>query len=149
MYFSTSLTRVCDVEKYISKQSSFSFGFLQGKTMLSFSLKKEVCLDTILTKNKAYKRLDAYLLHHWVFEKLLGKRIKEDDISYAKSVSQVKKDSQKVNGCSFILRSVRIEDVMDIAFKNLTLPQKTTYFYPKFLSGLALRTFSRSVGHTV
>ncbi|MGH3079537.1 MAG: DUF1015 family protein [Gaiellaceae bacterium] len=39
-------------------------------------------------------------------------------------------------GGAFIVRPTRIEDVFRFAEAGQTLPQKTTYFYPKLLSGL-------------
>lgn len=39
-------------------------------------------------------------------------------------------------GGAFIVRPTRIEDVFRFAQAGETLPQKTTYFYPKLLSGL-------------
>jgi uncharacterized protein (DUF1015 family) len=37
---------------------------------------------------------------------------------------------------AFLLRPTRLEDVWDVARRGLTLPQKSTYFYPKLTSGL-------------
>ena len=37
---------------------------------------------------------------------------------------------------AFLLRPTRIEDVFAVAKRGEVLPQKTTYFYPKLLSGL-------------
>jgi uncharacterized protein (DUF1015 family) len=39
-------------------------------------------------------------------------------------------------GATFLLRPTRIEDVFAVAQRGDVLPQKTTYFYPKLLSGL-------------
>jgi uncharacterized protein (DUF1015 family) len=38
------------------------------------------------------------------------------------------------------VRPTRIEDVFRFAEAGETLPQKTTYFYPKLLSGLLFHT---------
>jgi uncharacterized protein (DUF1015 family) len=37
---------------------------------------------------------------------------------------------------AFLLRATRIEDVFERARRGEVLPQKTTYFFPKLLSGL-------------
>jgi uncharacterized protein (DUF1015 family) len=37
---------------------------------------------------------------------------------------------------AFLLRPTRIEDVFAVAKRGEVLPQKTTYFYPKLVSGL-------------
>ena len=39
---------------------------------------------------------------------------------------------------AFLLRPTRIEDVWDVARRGETMPQKSTYFYPKLTSGLLL-----------
>src|SRR5207237_124227 len=35
-----------------------------------------------------------------------------------------------------LMRPTRIEDVFEVASRGETMPQKSTYFYPKLLSGL-------------
>ena len=35
-----------------------------------------------------------------------------------------------------LMRPTRIEDVFDVAARGETMPQKSTYFYPKLVSGL-------------
>jgi uncharacterized protein (DUF1015 family) len=39
---------------------------------------------------------------------------------------------------AFLMNSVRMEQVRDIAFAGEVLPQKSTDFYPKLLSGLTI-----------
>ena len=127
------------LEKYLSHQSRFSFGFFQGRDLYSFSLKEAGFLDRIYAKDNAYKRLDAFLLHEWVFKKILKLKVDEDMIRYCKSLRQAVSQAKRHKGCSFVMRAPKLTDVMAVAFKGLTLPQKTTYFYPKFLSGVILR----------
>ena len=38
--------------------------------------------------------------------------------------------------CAFLLRATRIEDVFDHARRGITMPPKSTYFFPKLVSGL-------------
>jgi uncharacterized protein (DUF1015 family) len=58
-------------------------------------------------------------------------------IGYTPSVEEAVAavDSGRAAG-AFIVRPTRIEDVFRFAEAGETLPQKTTYFYPKLLSGL-------------
>ena len=35
-----------------------------------------------------------------------------------------------------LMRPTRIEDVFEVAARGETMPQKSTYFYPKLVSGL-------------
>jgi len=58
-------------------------------------------------------------------------------VTYTPSVEEAVAavDSGSAAG-AFIVRPTRIEDVFRFAERGETLPQKTTYFYPKLLSGL-------------
>jgi uncharacterized protein (DUF1015 family) len=60
-----------------------------------------------------------------------------EGVSYTPSVEEAVAavDSGRAAG-AFIVRPTRIEDVFRLAEAGKTLPQKTTYFYPKLLSGL-------------
>ena len=40
---------------------------------------------------------------------------------------------------AFILAPTRMEQLRAVALSGETMPQKSTYFYPKLLSGLLLR----------
>lgn len=46
-------------------------------------------------------------------------------------------------GCAFLLRPMRLAQVFALAQQGVTLPQKSTYFYPKVLSGLVLNPFQK------
>ena len=41
-------------------------------------------------------------------------------------------------GSVWLLRGIPLADVYDVAAQGLTLPPKSTYFYPKVPSGLAI-----------
>jgi uncharacterized protein (DUF1015 family) len=64
-------------------------------------------------------------------------RLELEDVSYtpqaAEAVAAV--DSGRAQA-AFLLRAPTIEQVTQVAERGETLPQKTTYFYPKLLSGL-------------
>ena len=47
---------------------------------------------------------------------------------------------------AFLLRPTRIEDVFAVAQRGEVLPQKTTYFYPKLLSGLLFHPLDPPTG---
>jgi hypothetical protein len=60
-----------------------------------------------------------------------------EHVSYTPSIEEAVAavDGGRAAG-AFIVRPTRIEDVFRFAERGETLPQKTTYFYPKLLSGL-------------
>ena len=42
---------------------------------------------------------------------------------------------------AFLLNPIPVEKILNLAVKGLLLPQKSTFFYPKLLSGLVMRVF--------
>ena len=40
--------------------------------------------------------------------------------------------------CSFILNSTKIHQIRDVAAASDKMPQKSTYFYPKLITGLTM-----------
>ena len=64
-------------------------------------------------------------------------RLGHDGISYAPEWRQaVRAVDDGEAAVAFLLRPTRIEDVFAVAERGETMPQKSTYFYPKLLSGL-------------
>ena len=64
-------------------------------------------------------------------------RLGHDGISYTPDrVDAVRRVESGDADCALLLRPTRIEDVFDRARRGETMPQKTTYFFPKLLSGL-------------
>ena len=87
--------------------------------------------------------LDVVQLHKCLLEGVL--RISEESIREQKNLSyvgdvgealaRVRKGQANV---AFLMNPVRMQQVRDIAFAGEVLPQKSTDFYPKLLSGLAI-----------
>jgi len=85
--------------------------------------------------------LDVVQLHQCVLEGSL--QISEDAIRNQLNVSYYRETGEalaQVRGgqaqMAFLMNPVRIEQMRDIAFAGEVLPQKSTDFYPKLLSGL-------------
>jgi len=87
--------------------------------------------------------LDVVQLHRCVLERALG--ISESAISgeqhvgyirdIGEAMAQVRDGRAEV---AFLMNPVRIDEVRNIAFAGEVLPQKSTDFYPKLLSGLTI-----------
>ncbi len=118
---------------------NFSFGIYARKKFYFLDLKNKKILDTIFVKKeeKIYKKLDVSILHKLVF-----KHLTVSDIRYSHKIKEVKTMvSGKKTG--FLLRATPLDTVFDIARTSHLLPQKSTYFYPKLLSGLIVRRFEK------
>jgi uncharacterized protein (DUF1015 family) len=91
-------------------------------------------------KPEAYRRLDSAILETLVLEGLAG--MSEEDITerrgleYAKSVEDaVEMTENGIYDLAFILRPVPIEQVRAVAATDENMPPKSTYFFPKVMTG--------------
>ncbi len=97
---------------------------------------------------EAWKVLDVSVLHTLLMDQLLGidegKLLRKENILYSKSVEEtldwVRTGKDGVQ-CGFILRATPMRQVRDIAEAGAVMPQKSTYFYPKPLSGMVFHLF--------
>jgi uncharacterized protein (DUF1015 family) len=91
-------------------------------------------------KPEAYRRLDSAILETLVLEGLA--EMSEEDITerrgleYAKSVPDaVEMTENGIYDLAFILRPVPIEQVRAVAATDENMPPKSTYFFPKVMTG--------------
>lgn len=87
--------------------------------------------------------LDVVQLHKCVLEKVLG--ISEEAIRNQQNISYAREADEALTqvhsgaaNIAFLMNPVRMQQVRDIAFAGEVLPQKSTDFYPKLLSGLCV-----------
>jgi uncharacterized protein (DUF1015 family) len=126
------------------------FGYIDSHHRQGFRLrlKDTAELDRLLEgRPEAYRRLDAVILEALVLKGILG--MTEDDVAakrgigYAQSVeaslAALEAGSHDV---AFILRPTPVEQVRAVADAGETMPPKSTYFFPKLLSGLVFNPLS-------
>ncbi len=94
-----------------------------------------------------FKGLDVTVLHSLILSKILGitkeAQEKQENLVYVKSHEEAFSAAQKdANQMAFILNPTRIEQVKAVALAGLVMPQKSTYFYPKLLTGLVINPLS-------
>lgn len=105
-------------------------------------LKNEYFQNLSRGSSPEVKTLDVNILNHFIFEKIFNlvfeslerKLVFSHDAQEIRS--RVKNDPLKIG---FLLRSISVETIKDIAFSLETLPQKSTYFFPKVWTGLVMR----------
>jgi uncharacterized protein (DUF1015 family) len=116
-----------------------------------FLLRKDADLETILPDmSEAQRGLDVVLLHRLILEKGLGITAEaveaEKNLGYEREIDAAiaavdRGDAQ----LACLLNPVRVQQVVEIALGGDVLPQKSTDFYPKLLSGLAVYRIEGSV----
>jgi len=89
---------------------------------------------------KPYENMGVMLLHNVVFKKILNEE--ESGVFYTKFLDQA---VELVRGgeyeLGFILPELEANDIFDVVMDGERMPHKTTYFYPKILSGLTFHPF--------
>jgi hypothetical protein len=91
----------------------------------------------------ALAQLDVAVLNYLIFEKVLGLDAQaQDDPETCKYTSKVSEAVAAVSRgearLAFLLNPTRIEQVQEVATAGLIMPRKSTYFYPKVMTGLIL-----------
>lgn len=86
----------------------------------------------------ALKDLDVTILHDLIFKQLLD----IDSVAYEMDIQKCLQEVRRgAYSAAFFLNPTRVEDVERVALASLRMPPKSTYFYPKLLTGLVLYTF--------
>jgi uncharacterized protein (DUF1015 family) len=118
-----------------------AFGLYRDKKfyLLKLSDKRE-CNRLIQEGPKEYKNLDVVILHKVLFDQIL--KVGLSQISYevdlARAITLV--DGNAYDAL-FILNPTKIEQIRSIALGGEVMPQKSTYFYPKLMSGFLIHKF--------
>ncbi|MFC2079005.1 DUF1015 domain-containing protein [Candidatus Bipolaricaulota bacterium] len=122
-----------------------TFGCVSGNSFVTLTLKDESIMDGLVdpSRSEEYKRLDVSILHAAILDRLLGidaRALEEQrNVTYTvdagKGVLMVKGGEEQL---LFYLNATSPGEVIRVADHNEKMPQKSTDFYPKLLTGLVL-----------
>lgn len=143
-----NIEKVTDRETLLSAieneaDNNYVFGmYCKNEGFFSLSLKDKEMLEGVVSQEKEYewKCLDVTVLHQLIFDRIL--KIKEkvadtNNILYTRDIDYAMElvDTEEYQ-MTFFLNPPKIEQIKDVAHSRERMPRKTTYFYPKLLSGL-------------
>ena len=121
-------------------------GLYKNKKYFLLRLKNIKILDKLISdKSKEYRALDVAILNYLVLRNILKLDLdKLPDIKYSPDplefMDAVDADVLKI---AFFLNPVKIEQIINVALGGSKMPPKSTYFYPKVLSGLVINKFEK------
>ena len=125
-------------EVILGKQ--WTFGLLIKDKAYKLRLKPEVHPSLNWEFPQIVKNLDLTVMHYFIFEKVLGiigndQRL-SPNISFDRSFSDcmTKTISEKVQ-MAIITNDISMEEIKQVCATGYTMPQKSTYFYPKAICG--------------
>lgn len=98
-------------------------------------------------KSDAWKNLDVAILDNLILDQMLGvgeiERRNQDNLAYSHNQDWVIEQVDNKNyQLGFILNPTRVHQVVDVAQAHDKMPQKSTYFYPKLITGLIINHLS-------
>ena len=126
------------------------FGYIDSHFQRGFRLrlKDPSALEGAMPgASEAYRHLDAAILETVILKGALGMTADDiaakRDLGYAKGVEDALKALEGDDyQAAFILRPTPIEQVRAVAAAGETMPPKSTYFFPKLLTGLVFNPLS-------
>ena len=135
-----------EVEKYLDNNASkTSFAlYAGGKEFYLLTLKDDGAMKAALPdKSEAYRGLDVSILHTLILETVLG--IDAENMALGKSLTYTRDISFAVesvnNGSSkfaVFMNPTKIREIKNVSLAGEKMPQKSTYFYPKLITGLVI-----------
>ncbi len=139
------------LEELGKKNVAFAL-LLPNSRVIYLVLKPEVNLDELIDNDnfsQELKKLDVVILHHYILPQVwIGNpevEIEDDDISYTHDVKEaIAQLRARKAGAAIILNPPNLENIKKIVLNGELMPPKTTYFYPKVVTGLVMRDMSIS-----
>jgi len=121
------------------------FGMYYGKELYLLTLKDSATAAGRLPADKsdAWKSLDVALLDNLILDQILSigeqERRNQDHLAYSRDEDWVvdKIDAGEYQ-IGFFLNPTRVQEIVDVATAKDKMPQKSTYFYPKLITGLVI-----------
>jgi uncharacterized protein (DUF1015 family) len=141
-----SLDKLRQTMDKLAAKGAPNFGLLLPGEFLHLKFKAGLDPASLVKEDRspAFKKLEVSLLQSLVLQGILGLSLEsiaaQENIFYTKSVFQAAEAVAKGrNQAAFLLNPTPIKAVRDISDAKDVMPQKSTYFLPKLLTGLVLR----------
>lgn len=125
------------------KKGDTAFVFCDKEGLCGLTLKDAAVMDALFPeKSKALRQLDVNVLHSLILEDVLGidkeNMAKQINLTYTRSLDEAVSSVETTANCCFLLNPTRVSEIADVAAAGEKMPQKSTYFYPKLITGLVI-----------
>lgn len=124
-------------------QGGYTFGMYSKGGLFILKLKDPQTAFARLPgeRSDAWKALDVAILDYLVLDQLLNigeeQRRNQENLAYTRSERFL---AEQVDGgqyqIGFLLNATKVQDIVAVANARDKMPQKSTYFYPKLITGL-------------
>jgi uncharacterized protein (DUF1015 family) len=130
------------LEEQSRKDQKCVLGFYaQDEAYILTLIADEVMKEFYPDKPEAWRKLDVAILHSLVFERMFGltpeSQSRQENLNYTRCAAEVVSEVDRgVYEVGVFMNPTPSQAVSDVANAGETMPQKSTYFYPKLASGL-------------
>lgn len=129
--------------KEIYEADGIGFGVYFENKYFVMSLKNMALLPEVLPDTApSLRNLDVTVLHSLVLENILGidaENLKNQvNLKYVKLADDAQKEVDNGADCAFFLNPTKVSQIAEVAAAGEKMPQKSTYFYPKLITGLVM-----------
>ena len=142
-----------DIDKYNSKEEflekieqenkkQITTGLILKNSNDFYVLKLKEGIKETIQAPKELQSIDLVALHELILKKELD--FSQDELMAQKGIKYEKRESiafdaiNKGASAVFIMAYPKMDDILNVSNAGLRMPQKSTYFYPKLLSGLVI-----------
>ncbi len=129
----------------LASKAQYAYGIITTDAFYVATLNIGRSIDELIPQSvpAEVKDLDVVLLHTYILGALLNISIeaqeKKLNIHYLQKIEECAHEvAQGLAQVAFIVNSTKIDQVRAVAKAGHTMPQKSTFFYPKLISGLVL-----------
>jgi uncharacterized protein (DUF1015 family) len=139
-YFAIKKTDKDSIADDLKEMEGASIGFYSPRTAYILTLKSnKIMEENLADRSDDYRNLDVAILHTLLIENVLDIKPEniEDHIRYERGTKDAirRVDAGAFQFC-FLMNPTRSEQVRKVAQNKERMPQKSTDFYPKLISGL-------------
>ena len=130
-------------QAYLDGKKAFAL-YTGGDTATVLVLKDPAVMAQFLPHlSSASQGLDVTVLHTLILERLLGidkqNMAQQINLTYTRSRDEAFAAVQGgIAQGAFLLNPTRVSEIRDVAAAGEKMPQKSTYFYPKLITGLTV-----------
>ncbi len=133
----------------LASKPQYAYGIITKAAFHVATLNSGSSIDELIPQSvpAEVKDLDVVLLHTYILGTLLNISIeaqeKKRNIHYLQKIEECANEvARDIAQVAFIVNSTKIDQVRAVAKAGHTMPQKSTFFYPKLISGLVLNKMS-------
>lgn len=135
-------TLIKTIKKELETTTEHKFVIYFKDSFYLLRLKNKEIMDELANdQSETWRTLDVSILHKIIIETILGitQESLEDHVKYTRDDEEALRfvDEEKYE-FSFLMNATKIDELKTIAEAGEHMPQKSTYFLPKMLSGLVM-----------